>query len=67
MIDERGEEGLLKIIFKDLTYERSKTHRVVVRNVLWATVLCIGHMVAKRQSIGTTAVVRESANRLDKG
>ncbi len=46
---------------------RNKTHGAVVRNVLWATFLCIGHMVAKRQSIGATAVVRESANRLDQG
>ncbi len=40
---------------------------MVVGNALWVIFLCIEHIMAKRQSIGTTVVVRELANSLDKG
>ncbi len=36
-------------------------------NFLWIPFSCIGHIMAKRQSVDTTAVVRELANSLDKG
>ncbi len=52
---------------KDFTHYRGETHGVVVGNVLRVTFLCIGHIMAKRQSVGTPTVVRKLANSLDKG
>ncbi len=66
-VTKKGEKGPFQDPFKDFTYYRSENHGSVVGNVLWIPFLCIGHIMAKRQSVGTTAVVRELANSLDKG
>ncbi len=64
---KKGETGPLQDPFKDFMYYRIETHWVVLGDVLWFTFLCIGHIMAKRQSIGATAFVEELANSLGKG
>ncbi len=64
-----GGKGLFlkKNTFKDFTYYRNETHGAIVGKDLWVTSLYIGHIMAKRQSVGTTAVVGGLANSFDKG
>ncbi len=57
-IAKKGEQGHFQDPFKECTYCRSGTHGAVVGNVLRIAFLCI---------VGTTTVVRELANSLDKG
>ncbi len=49
-------------LFNDFTYYSSKPLEAAVGNVLYTTVF-----MSKRQPVGITAVVRESANKLEKG
>ncbi len=63
---KKGEKGLFQDPFKDFTYYRSEIHGAVVGSALGVTFLCLGHIMAKRQSVGTTPVVRGLANRFDK-
>ncbi len=60
-------EGPLQDPFKNFTYNINKTHGAVVGRFLWFTLNMFWHVMAKCQSVGTTAVVREFSNSLDKG
>ncbi len=59
--------GLFQNPFKDFTYYKSETHGAVVEKVVRVIFLCIGHIMAKHQSVAITPVVREFVNNLDKG
>ncbi len=67
-VTKEGEKSPFEDPFKAFTYYRSETHGAVVGNVLWiASFMFWAYVMAKRQSEGTTPVVRELANSLDKG
>ncbi len=56
-VDEVKLKHLFRESFKDFAHNGSKTHGAVVG---------IGQIMVKRHSVGTTAVVREFANRFAK-
>ncbi len=54
-------------LFRELTLNRNEAHRTVDGNVLWVTFLCIGQVMAKGESVGTIADVKELANSFFEG
>ncbi len=63
----KGRSALFQDPYRNFTYNGIETQGGLEANVLGPPFSCFGNIVAKRQSVGTTAVFLEISNRVDNG